>query len=141
MFLPICFFLVLTFKSWFGFSDFLLLQIRPLGFLPWNSLGTIFTSIPPRLFHILHQYLSFAGQTLVELNPNILVRDVERMGWGDPVSANSGHQTCRDTASPQAGRGPGMSWVRVPPAPPVPHPSVSPPLSLPSRQFLQPLYK
>ena len=31
----------------------------------------------PREFHGL--YLSFAGQTLVEVNPNILVRDLERM--------------------------------------------------------------
>ena len=29
--------------------------LRSLGFWPWNSLGTIFTSIPPRLFHILYQ--------------------------------------------------------------------------------------
>ena len=70
MFLPICFFLVLTFKSWFGFSDFLLLQIRPLGFLPWNSLGTIFTSIPPRLFHILYQnWKLFPLSKLHEIEP------------------------------------------------------------------------
>ena len=39
------------------------------GFLSANGL--------PRGYH--GQYLSFAGQTLVEVNPNILVRDVERM--------------------------------------------------------------
>ena len=38
-------------------------------FLSFNGL--------PREYH--GQYLSFAGQTLVELNPNILVRGVERM--------------------------------------------------------------
>ena len=27
----------------------------PLGYWPWNSLGTIFTRIPPRHFHILYQ--------------------------------------------------------------------------------------
>ena len=40
------------------------------GFLSANGL--------PREYH--GQYLSFTEQTLVELNPNILVRDVERMG-------------------------------------------------------------
>ena len=29
----------------------------PLVFWPWNSIGTIFTRIPPRLFHILYQYI------------------------------------------------------------------------------------
>ena len=49
----------------------ILLASRPSkeGFLSANGL--------PREYH--GQYLSFAGQTLVELNPNILVRDVERM--------------------------------------------------------------
>ena len=38
------------------------------GFLSVNGL--------PREYH--GQYLSFAGQTLVKLNPNIIVREVER---------------------------------------------------------------
>ena len=28
----------------------------PSGFWPWNSLGTIFTKIPPRIFRILYQF-------------------------------------------------------------------------------------
>ena len=41
------------------------------GFLSANGL--------PREYH--DQYLSFAGQILVELNPNILVQDVERIDY------------------------------------------------------------
>ena len=33
----------------------------PSGFWPWNSLGTIFTRIPPQLFHILYQSLHYTA--------------------------------------------------------------------------------
>ena len=79
----------------------------PSGFGLGTSLRTPFTMIPPWLFHIMSffrltglvkrdffpwrqtqpvpreysgQCLSFAGQTLVEVNLNILVWDEERMG-------------------------------------------------------------
>ena len=78
----------------------------PKGFGRGTSQGTLFTMIHPRLFHtfsffchpgpvkrdVLHcqqtqpdpreyhtQYYVVEVQTLVELNPNVLVRDVERM--------------------------------------------------------------
>ena len=51
----------------------------PSGFGLGTSLGTPFTMIPPRLFQIMSHYTGLGQRILVELNPNILVRDAIRM--------------------------------------------------------------
>ena len=51
----------------------------PSGFGLGTSLGTTFTMIPPRLFQIMSHYIGLGQRILLELNPNILVRDEERM--------------------------------------------------------------
>ena len=40
----------------------------PSGFWPWNSLGTKFTSIPPRHFHTLYQYCETKFFTISIIN-------------------------------------------------------------------------
>ena len=44
-----------------------------------TSLGTPYTMIPPQLFQIMCYYTGLGQGILLELNPNILVRDEERM--------------------------------------------------------------
>ena len=51
----------------------------PSGLGLGTSLGTTFTMIPPRLFQIMSHYTGLGQGILLELNPNILVRDEERM--------------------------------------------------------------
>ena len=53
--------------------------LGPDGFGRGTSRGTSFTMIHPRLFHTLSQCYVVEVQTLVELNPNILVRRFQRM--------------------------------------------------------------
>ena len=56
----------------------------PEGFWPQDLLRHSIQHDTPKAFPydvilLFFQYLSFAGQTLEELNPNILVQDVERV--------------------------------------------------------------
>ena len=55
----------------FPYVNLLASRTSKEGFISANGL--------PREYH--GQYLSFAGQTLVKLNPIILVRDVKRMSY------------------------------------------------------------
>ena len=51
----------------------------PSGFGLGTSRGTTFTMIPPRLLQIMSHYTGLEQGILLELNPNILVRDEDRM--------------------------------------------------------------